>query len=467
MFGTKLMRFYVKRFTFFIIFCLLIGLSSHAEAAEPTWRVGLARAVITPNEPVWMAGYLDRDRPAEEKIHDLWAKVAVFEDADGNRAVLLTADIVLFSQPFYDKIAAEVKTRYGIERSELILNPSHTHSGPAIYGSFNSAYEIDDQQMARIKEYSLKQLLPTLIKVIGQAIDDLKPAKLSVGKGEAHFAANRRNNPWGAVVDKLRAEGKLKGPTDPTVPVMTVSSPEGKLRSIIIGYACHNVTMCDNYQWCGDYAGFAQIDLEKKFPGVQAMFWQGCGADQNSAPRLGLVAAEKYGAQLAASVETALAAELRPLSPELRTAYTTIELPFGPLLTRDELLPHKDKTDVTGRWARYHLANLDAKKVWPTAYDAYPIVVWRLGEQLVVGLAGETVVDYALNLKKGFGQDTWVIGYCNDMMAYIPSDAVQKEGGYEAGCFKGFGIAAHDWAPGVEGRITDAVEKLVDKVRSK
>ena len=43
-------------------------------------------------------------------------------------------------------------------------------------------------------------------------------------------------------------------------------------------------------------------------------------------------------------------------------------------------------------------------------------------------------MDYALRLKRERrGPKTWVAAYSNDVMAYIPSLRVLKEGGYEGG----------------------------------
>jgi neutral ceramidase len=50
-----------------------------------------------------------------------------------------------------------------------------------------------------------------------------------------------------------------------------------------------------------------------------------------------------------------------------------------------------------------------------------------------VALGGEVVIDYQPHLKSEFGADRVVVlGYSNHVMAYIPSQRVQHEGGYEA-----------------------------------
>jgi hypothetical protein len=49
---------------------LLIA-SSSAIAQQSEWKAGIAKIAITPEQPVWMAGYASRSRPSEGKVHDL------------------------------------------------------------------------------------------------------------------------------------------------------------------------------------------------------------------------------------------------------------------------------------------------------------------------------------------------------------------------------------------------------------
>jgi hypothetical protein len=99
---------------------------------------------------------------------------------------------------------------------------------------------------------------------------------------------------------------------------------------------------------------------------------------------------------------------------------------------------------------------------------SYPIQAWRFGEsQLLVTLGGEPVVDYALKFKQEFGPQTWVAGYCNDVMTYIPSARVLKEGGYEGGgAMIPYGMPALRWGDDVEDLITAGVRRLVGRVGS-
>ena len=67
-------------------------------------------------------------------------------------------------------------------------------------------------------------------------------------------------------------------------------------------------------------------------------------------------------------------------------------------------------------------------------------------------------------VERAFGPRTWVNGYTNDVMSYIPSERVWKEGGYEAGGFSAFGLPAKTWPPDIQDRIRSAVERLVKTV---
>ncbi|MCU0872504.1 MAG: neutral/alkaline non-lysosomal ceramidase N-terminal domain-containing protein, partial [Pirellulaceae bacterium] len=109
------------------------GTAAPATAADDGWKVGLAKVTVTPDQFMWMAGYASRDRPAEGKLTELWAKALVLQDASGQRAVLVTLDVIGVSREMATAVAATLKERHGLERSQLALCASHTHSGPVLY----------------------------------------------------------------------------------------------------------------------------------------------------------------------------------------------------------------------------------------------------------------------------------------------------------------------------------------------
>jgi hypothetical protein len=423
-----------------------------------TWKAGIAKAIVTPAKPLWLAGY-GGIRQAEGKRHDLWVKALALEAEEGKRALLLTSDLLGLSKPMVDRLCAALQQRFGLERSQVMLTYSHNHCAPVTSETLLDYYPLDAAQWAAVDEYT-QWLEDQIIAVIGEALSTLVPATLSAGMGETNFAVNRRNNREAEVSDILAAGMLLNGPTDHSVPVLAVRTQDDRLVAVIFGYACHTTTLNDCL-WCGDYAGYAQIAVEQQFPGVTAMFWAGCGGDQNPLPRRSVALCEQYGIMLAEAVTAVLTRPMRPISAQLYTASTTVTLPYERHPTYQELEAdtHSDNA-IRKRWATRLLETPDADRTFAPSYP-YTVQVWRLGdEQLWISLGAEAVVDYALRFKREYGPDTWVVGYAHDMVAYIPSRRVWEEGGYEGGYLYEYGLPAYRWASNVEDLIAAAVAQL-------
>jgi hypothetical protein len=440
------------------------GLAKQPQAGA--WQAGVAKINITPEKLMWMSGYGARDKPAEGKLTELWAKALVLQDPAGRRGVLVTMDLVGIDRGLSVAVCEALHKRYNLPRESIILSTSHTHTGPVVRSNLYTMYNLDKTQQQLVADYA-QVLEGKLIDVVGAALGNLAPAQLSWGIGTATFAVNRRNNKE-AEVPKLIAAKQLKGPVDHDLPVLAVRDTQGQLRAVVCGYACH-ATVLPFYEWSGDYPGFAQIELEKAHPGAVALFWAGCGGDQNPLPRRSVARAQEYGRQLADGVEAVLNKPMTPIRGRLAAAYTEIPLPFGDLPTREQIVKDSQSTNhfIAGR-AKHLLKEIERNGSLRATY-LYPVAAWQLGPDLTfVALGGEVVVDYALRLKKELGPGkTWVAGYTNDVMAYIPSLRVLKEGGYEGGgAMLYYGLPAA-WGPRVEELIVAAVHEQVNKVRAK
>ncbi len=406
---------------------------------------------------MWMAGYAVRTKPAEGVMHDLWAKALFLEDGEGNEALLITTDLLGFSKIVSDEIRDRLQTELDLSRSQIILNSSHTHSGPVLTDALPDIYPLDTNQKERIAEYS-NRLVDQILELAQKAKRSAKPASLYAENGVVRFQVNRRNNPESKIAELT----ELKGPNDYAVPVLKVENKRGKLKAVVFGYACHP-TVLEGYQWSGDYPGFAQIELEKKYKGATAMFFQGAGADQNPMPRRSTSLAKQFGQELAAAVERVLNEEMRQLQPNITTAYTEVDLELNDPPTKEELI--QLKTELEGwqkTWAESTLERLEAGKTLETSYP-YPVQLWRVGDQNIFSLGGELLVKYSINLKKIFGNDLFVMGYSNDVMAYIPGEKVLSEGDYEGEISQMvYGLPA-TWQSGIEKKIMKQTVDLAEK----
>jgi len=445
-----------------VMFCLPL----RADQGPAEWKAGIATAVITPDEPMWMAGYAGRDKPSEGKIHDLYAKVLALQDAQGTRLVIVTVDLIGIPRPSRDWIEKEVAARYGIPRDALLLNASHTHCGPviretrySIYG--NTLYGLSEKQIQQSNQY-VDRLQETILKLIGQALENLTPAKLGYTHARAGFAMNRRL----ITETGVRNSPNPDGPVDHNVPVLRVDGPDGTLRAVMFGYACHCTTL-SFYQFCGDYAGFAKQYIEEAHPGVAAFFIAGCGGDQNPYPRRTLDLCKQHGRALANGVETALQVKAKPIRGPIGAAIDTVKLDFAEPPTRDQLEQQaKSQNKYDRRHAEVLLKEIEQKGAIRKTYP-YLVQVVRLGDDLTMAaLAGEVVVDYSLRLKKELpGKAVWIAGYSNDVFGYIPSVRVLREGGYEAGDAMRYTELPGPFAPSVEERIVGKVHELTARAR--
>lgn len=457
----------------------IVLLAALAACASPDgqqgsgYRAGTAKAKITPERPGWLTGYGSRNKPAEGTEMDLWARAVALEDPSGQKAVIVTAEILGFPPSMSRWIRDEAKKRHGLSDAQILLNASHTHAGPAMpeRPSMEVFHGFGDAEAKTVHEYAA-WLREAVVGLIGKAIADLAPAKLSLSRTKATYGMNRRSrNPNGSYSIRDNPEGV----TDPDVPVLEVESAGGKTRAVVFTYACHCTTLGGNmYRYHGDHAGVACRELESSIPGAVALFVAGCGGDLNPSPRGELPMAEKHGLALAAAVRGALGTlTTRPVAGALRMKYRTIDLPLEAAPSRElvvKLTEHKDK--YRQRHARETLRLMDAGTL--PASVPFPILAWQFGSDLtLVALSGETCVEYALRLKKELGEErTWVAGYSNEVPCYIPSEKVLREGGYEAGWDLEFGktvaagsILYYGWAvpfaPGIEERIIKAVHETI------
>jgi len=405
---------------------------SIAPHVPATWKVGVATAKVTPQKMLFMAGYAARKKPAEGKVQDLFAKVLALQDEQGNRLVFVTLDLIGVPQLMRHAVAERVEKEYQIPPANLVMNASHTHSGPSLRTTPLTEADKENPKARDSWDYT-QQLQNDIVATIGKALADMQPARITWNKARCGFAMNRRRD-YSLPPDHPNANKAPNpdGPVDHEVPALRIEAPDGSLRATLFGYACHNTSL-GFYNFCGDYAGYAQQFLQEHRPGFTALFLMGCGADQNPYPRRSdvvpgitdLELAMQHGRSLSNAVEMALTVNPRPVAGPIRAAYEEIKLSYAK--------PGKEDHD-------------------------YPVQVIKIGNDLtLITLGSEVVVDYSLRFKREFAgaAGIWVAGYSNDYTGYVPSLRVLKEGGYEA---------AAGWAESVEDRIANKVHDLYQQV---
>lgn len=408
--------------------------------------------MITPTEPMWLAGWAARRQPALDKAGDLFCKALALQDSNGNRAVIVTMDLIAVPRELAIAVAAKVQDQWRLPRECLLFNASHTHTGPEVRPDKVPFFEIPQEFAAKIGPY-VSRLIDKAADIISDALKDLKPASLSVVQAKAAFAYNRR------------AAG---GPVDHDVPILEVSDTDGRRMAVLFGYACHNLTLPPTFcQFHGDYAGLAQQYIEQTFPSATAFFLSGAGADQDPAPRGDMGSTVLHARTLAGSIQQALAGPKRSVTGPLRAAFEEVALQFAPLPSIEILAADEASEDLPcRRKAKYLLDAIAKQRPLPISYPC-PVQVLRFGnEMLLIALGGEPVAGYAERCKAEFaGPVVWVAGYSNDMFGYLPTRRVQVEGGYEGGRALLWSALPAPFTDSTEEAVMQTIGQLVQQVR--
>ncbi len=466
-----------RRLGTFILLAVAALPCGTARAAEPAdWKVGLATVKITPERPVPLFGYGNRESHFDSVDQDLFAKALALEDTAGRRAVIVTLDLVGFQAANSEDLLRRIEQRSGLAREALLVNASHTHTGPLVSlhpaANGNLSYaNLSGEEVKNTLAYT-HELHDKLVDLVAQSLANLEPARLSWGQGKISFPTNRR------VIQKdgsLTMAANPDGVTDRTVPVLRIDAPDGKLRGVLFGCACHNVALGVQNVVSGDYAGAAQAELERRYPGAIALFMAGCGANANPEPWGSLQHGVDHGNNLAAEVARVLDEPLAAVRGPLGLQFRMVDLPLQ-ALARGDVERYASQTTSQG-WptsqslmGKHMLEVLDGGETLLTSYTA-PLAVWQFGQDLtLVALPAEPVAEYVQLLQQVLGPEKlWVAGFNNDCFGYLPTAQIIAEGGHEA-----IGITVWNWGedlfrqtgffePGVEQVVIDGVRQLAVK----
>src|SRR5690606_5337962 len=146
---------------------------------------------ITPDRPMWMAGYAARTRPAEGKLTPLWAKALVIEDANKRRAVLITLDLIGIDRELGLAIRQAIADKFTLDLAQVMLCTSHTHSGPVVAGNLRPMHYmlLDEAGQRRVREYA-QLLQDSVLQLATIARMRMEPCTLHVGSGQCDVAVN-------------------------------------------------------------------------------------------------------------------------------------------------------------------------------------------------------------------------------------------------------------------------------------
>ena len=156
------------------------------------------------------------------------------------------------------------------ERSQLIWNCSHNHSGPVFDDVLPLYYDLTEQQL-EVTRY-IVFLEAQVQAAITEALAVFAPASVSWGQGSVALR-NRRRSRFGS--------RHLPTIVDQDVLVLSVRDAF-LLVAVLFGYSCHATAINDlkvNGDWCG------HASVEEAHPGTVALYIAMGGQQPTAAPR--------------------------------------------------------------------------------------------------------------------------------------------------------------------------------------
>lgn len=412
-------------------------------------KAGFARVDITPAPGMGMAGYPQRDSagPCRE-VHDPLYVRALWLESDGRRLAIVSHDLLFFDRLEVSRIKEGIGAASGLQPHEILLNASHTHSGPNtstwLLGRYTNPP--DAGYLQRVREATSA--------AVRQACDRRQEVSMQVGRGSTDLPVSRR---------KRDAQGRAQWAPEPAaevctdLPVCSFRDAQGTVVALLFSVACHPSTT-NGHVISADYPGVACRRLDEALGGgiPAAMFLAGCAGDTKARViadgdggrywRNGSWAdIEAAGNAVAERVLETLARPCVNVAPDVHCWMTELAFALEQPPTRAVLEEQAACQDHPARhlWAADLLRRLDRGEPLPS-HAPVTLQVIRLGAGLrIVALEGEPVGVLGKRIRAMAGDGvTFVLGYSNGQGLYLPSDAMLPEGGYEVDSAWEYGFPA-------------------------
>lgn len=430
-------------------------------------KAGVATVNITPPVGISLCGFGGRNNPAQTIYDELFARVLVIGNNTTN-LIIITADVISFAPDLVTHLRQTISQQTGTPKSHILLNGSHTHSGPTVMtfrcmGNRDSAYE---NVMCR-----------KITGAVQMAFANLQPAHIAHGRAPVRIAYNRREKRDGRIVLGHHPEG----PEAPYVDVLRINDQTEQPFGLLYATASHPVNLHD-LAFSAEFPGYAAQFIQHNHPNITPLFAQACCGDINCAPKDGtLKASQNLGTRLGAAALTASLNATPITSTTLQAQTQTLEL--------QQIKPSREEAESALAHAQQELekAQQDQKVTpylleqrfrgylgWAEDYlkmaqqDSVPtqpfeIQTFRIGNLALVAYPGEMFVDYQLTLDQESPFDhTITLGYSNGCIGYVPTADAYPDGGYEIEqAFKYYGTLMI--TPDCEDQIKTTTRDLLQK----
>ena len=439
------------------------------------FKVGISRENTTPPIGIDLTGFGFRDRPSEG-IHDnLYAKALVLDDGY-ERVAIVTCDLMALSRDSVHRIRRLAEKDTGIKKNNIMISCTHTHSAPATISLIKCGNI--DRQWLEITETKIAN-------AISCASKNMKVAKFGVGKGILKgLSINRRGTDTNGRVPYINIS-KPNGVVDKELGVLRFDNLRDCPMAIFTNFSCHPIVFPDEdngYLVSADFPGEAQRIMENRRK-IVALYSNGTAGNLNptylckgpkSMHRFGHIFAQE-ALRVFDRIQTTSGVRIKTASKmvELKYKHIPTHKEMGNIL-KDSIKTHEGikrsnipisfteffDSSVNVEWAKNTLKlihsgqNIESVNI--------EIQVFMINEVILVGIPGEVFVEIGLDIKeKSTLDNTFVIGYTNGYIGYIPTSKAHQEGGYEVErAFKYFGYPSN-FEPQIDELLKNSVYRII------
>lgn len=421
-------------------------------------RVGFGRRDITPPVGIRNRNWGAAESDVATGVHRPFEAAALaLSGADGSPLILIVGVDGTHWRAVEDwtRLQNRVLEELGLQSSQLLVNLSHTHSGPVL-----TARHADLPGGEFLEDY-LNDLADAVVESGRDAIATLSEGTIEWSTGSSTIAVNRDLDLNGRALVGYNPDL----PADDTILIGRVSRSDGSALATVINYACHPTTLAwSNSELSPDYIGELRQVIEQE-TGAPCLFLQGASGDLSPCLQYSgdTALADKHGRSiglatlatletlpppstdlfLTSTVESGAplaiwSAQSRAGSPILEHATSVSHIPLRPLATEEqlkqewaEILPQsRDERLRRVRDLRDGYIDVDRD----TDSVPHPFWVARLGDALLVAHAGEAYSWFQHELRRRFSDHlVLVLNLTNGPgFVYIPDRSAYERGAYQA-----------------------------------
>jgi neutral ceramidase len=439
-------------------------------AADANANAGWAEVEITPPLGIALGGRGGAETAADKVLDPLFAQVLCLRDGKGTGFVLASFDLIGLPHELSDRIRTRLVHELGVGWNLVLLNSSHTHSGPYMLRSLMAGVGPPPP----IEVDYFKALEDKLVGAARAAGRSMQPVRVEVFQGSTEIGINRRGkNQQG----RRAMIPDANGPFDDKVWVMRLTPENGGPPAVVFSCACHAVVTYgfDYRAISADFPGAARRLLREALgPKSHAQFVQGFAGDIR--PRaLADLDRGRFRASKPADLERAGRELTTAVLAALKTPGEKLFLDVAgasdrPFLPRDQAPPReqyeKMRANALAQTNAYRLAVAD---YWLKRYDsgegfargdAWPLGLIRLAEnQWTVYCGGEPCIEWRAKMSEWLTPRkivTW--GYSQEARAYLPTESMLPEGGYEVlESNQGRESTPAPFTPGIERAVRESL----------